>query len=55
MRTYNPHEVEPRDYNDPQTLHSRLQQKLLLQTKFKNIHKQVLLEFTSAAEIKRKF
>jgi hypothetical protein len=42
MRTYNPDEGEPRDYNDPKILHSRVQQELLLQTKFKNIHKQEL-------------
>jgi hypothetical protein len=52
MRTYNPHEDEPRDNNNPQFLHSRVQQELLLQTNFKNIHKQVLSEFNSAVKNK---
>jgi hypothetical protein len=52
MHTYNPHEGEPRDYNNRQILHSRGQQELLLQIKFKNIHKQVLSEFNSVAENK---
>jgi hypothetical protein len=45
MHTYNPQEGEPRDYNNPQILHHGVQQELLLQTKFGNIHKQVLPEF----------
>jgi hypothetical protein len=49
MHTYNPYEGEPRYYNNPQILHHRVQQELLLQIKFRNIHKQVLLEFNSAA------
>jgi hypothetical protein len=53
MHTYNPHEGDPRDYNNPQILHHRVQQEILLQIKFKNIHKQVLSEFNSAAENKR--
>jgi hypothetical protein len=43
MHTYNPHEGEPRDYNNLQ---------VLLKIKFKNIHRQVLSEFNSAAENK---
>jgi hypothetical protein len=50
MHTYNPYEGEPIDYNNPQILHHRVQHELLLQTKFKIMHKQVLLEFNSAAE-----
>jgi hypothetical protein len=42
MHTYNPHEGEPRNYNNPQILHHRVQHELLLQTKFKNIYKQEL-------------
>jgi hypothetical protein len=53
MHTYNPHEGEPRDYNNPPILHHRVQHKLLLQTKFKFMHKQVLSEFNSAVENKR--
>jgi hypothetical protein len=53
MHKYNPHESEPRDYNNPQILHSRVQQELLLQIKFKNIHRQVLSEFNNAAKNKR--
>jgi hypothetical protein len=52
MHRYKPHEGEPRDYNNPQVLHSRVQQKLLLQINFENIHREVLLEFNSAAENK---
>jgi hypothetical protein len=37
MHTYNPHEGEPRDYNNPQVLYSRVQQELLLQLKFEII------------------
>jgi hypothetical protein len=55
MHTYSPHEGEPRDYNNLQILHHSVQHELLLQTKFKNIYKQVLSEFNSAAENKQKF
>jgi hypothetical protein len=55
MHTYNPHEGDPRDYNNPQNLHHNVQQELLLQIMFKNIHKQVLSEFNSAAENNQKF
>jgi hypothetical protein len=51
LHTYNPHEGEPRDYNNPQILHNRVQHELLLQTKFEFIHKQELSEFNSAGEI----
>jgi hypothetical protein len=44
MHTYNPHEDEHRDYNNPQILRHRVQHKLLLQTEFKFI-KQSTLEF----------
>jgi hypothetical protein len=53
MYTYNPHEGVPRDYYNPQILHHKVQYELLLQTKFKNIHKQEPSEFNSAAENKR--
>jgi hypothetical protein len=53
MHTYNPHEGEPRDYNNPQSLHHRVQHELLLQTKFEFMHKQVLLELNSAAKNRR--
>jgi hypothetical protein len=52
MHTYNPHEGEPRDYNNAQILFHSVQQGLLLQTKFENIHKQVLSEFNSIVENK---
>jgi hypothetical protein len=52
MHTYNPHEGKPKDYNNPQILHHRFQQKLLLQTKIEFIHKEELLEFNSAVENK---
>jgi hypothetical protein len=55
MHTYNPHEGEPRDYNNPQILHHKFQHELLLQAKFEFIHKQVLLEFNITAENKQKF
>jgi hypothetical protein len=48
MHIYNPYEDEPRDYNNPQVLHSRAQQELLLQIKFKII-KERLSEFNSAS------
>jgi hypothetical protein len=38
MHTYNPHEGEPRDYNNPQILHHRVQQELLLQARFDIMH-----------------
>jgi hypothetical protein len=50
MHTYNPHEGEPRDYNNPQILHHRVRH--VLQIKFELMHKQVLSEFNSAAENK---
>jgi hypothetical protein len=53
MHTYNPHEGEPRDDNNAQILHHRVQQELLLQINFKNIHRQVPSEFNIAAENKR--
>jgi hypothetical protein len=39
MYTYNPHEGESRDYNNPQILHHNVQHELLLQTKFELIKK----------------
>jgi hypothetical protein len=53
MHIYNPHEGEPRDYNNSQILNHRVQQELLLQIKFENIHKQELSKFNSAVENKR--
>jgi hypothetical protein len=50
MHTYNPHEGEPRDYNNPELSHHRVQHELLLQTKFEFIHKQELSEFNNVAE-----
>jgi hypothetical protein len=38
MHTYNPHEGEPRDYNNPQILHHIVQQELLLQARFEIMH-----------------
>jgi hypothetical protein len=51
MHTYNPHEGEPRDYNNPQILHHRVQQDLLLQARFENMHNKYFQNLTVQRKI----